>query len=1151
MNPVPRGASQLTNSLTFLSWNVDGLWNKLADPDFMEYVSSFDVVCLFETFLNITFFPPEKWANFCSFSCPAVKLSHQGRSSGGIVVLIRKEYFDFVSRVDVSCDQVLVLKLAKSLFETHCDVFLVACYVPPTDSPFYKDSVHKCQIHEIEQCLASVLERFGDALFLMCGDFNGRTANLQPNPDVFKPDPEQLLRHSTDMFIHNRQSDDSVVNPFGRHLLNVCACFELLILNGFCNPELSKQFTFVSSCGASVNDYFIMSTELVPLCANLKVDERVESVHMPLLLSVSCSQSQIDTNARHDKTQSDSYAKMTWNPDKAHILTEMCASSVFQNHIALANTQVEDSVDVALQTFTKAIKEAAACMTKNIRPHDGHQSDRHTQPWYDQECRTSKKSTKKALRNFNKKKTNENRIIYVEERKNYKRLLRTKEKEFKKNTVDKLINSCSNSEAFWKEIKKHRRKVRVQNNITEGAWFQHFSTVLNENAELNEDNVQFTEENNSEDMFHSLNVDITENEVRASLKHAKSGKAAGPDGIINEVLKVAEPTIVPFLTKYFNVIFSTSVFPEEWTKAIIFPLHKKGDVNNPDNYRGIALISCISKLYTHILNKRLTDWAEMNDKISDTQAGFRKNYSTLDHIFTVFALVQKQFLSDRKVYVSFVDFRKAFDTVKRHVLWNILSNLGVCGKMLLALQSMYKSVRFCVMDKMTCTDYFECLQGLKQGCLASPTLFTFLINELASYIISHGRHGFQFRPGAVELFLLMFADDIALFSSTPRGLQTQLNNLHTIATRLGLSVNVNKTKIIVFRKGGPLSRHEKWTYGTQNVEVVNVYKYLGLNFSTRLSIKVSVEDIVIKAKKCVVDIFKTLWKLNCTSPTIFFKLFDAQVVPILLYASEIWGTNELDEIEKVHLFACKRLLNVGLRTPNQMVYGELGRYPLFVMASTRCVSFWLRLCELANNRYSKMAYLMLKGLDEREKETWASEMKMLLYTNGFGHVWLSQGVGNKEAFLKVFKQQMSDCAKQNWSSKLSDSERFTLYSSFKSSLQREKYFDVVTSHYVRNMYIKFRLNISDLNCNRYRYHSNFFNLNACHFCPDAKEDETHFLFYCPIYNHLRAKYLAGFDLTYYRSRQLSILSADNIQSIVNIAKFIFYAFKFRATKLEL
>ena len=1117
----------------------------------MDYVSSFDVVCLFETFLNSPFSPPERWSKFCPFSCPAVKLSRHGRSSGGVVVLIRKEFRDFVSRVDVSCDHVVVLKFAKSFFSTDCDVFLVACYVPPVNSPYYNNSLHKCHTHEIEQCLASVLEQYGDALFLLCGDFNGRTANLQPNPDVFQTDSEQLLHYSTDRFISNRQSEDTVVNPFGRHLLDVCACFELLILNGFCNPEMSKQYSCVSSSGTSVNDYFIVSPELISLCTDLKVNERIESIHMPLSLTLTVSRLQSsDTNILPDHRRSNSLTKMMWHPEKAHIITEMCSSSDFQNCIALANVQVEESVDLALQTFTGAIKKAAACTLKNIRPHDGYHSDRHTHPWYDQECRTSKKITRKALRNFNKMKTKENRTIYVKERKRHKKLLRSKEKEYKENIVDKLINNCNNSEAFWKEMKKHKRKVKVQNNITKDTWFRHFSSVLNENAEHKEEDILFTEDN-SENMFHCLNVAITETEIRESLKHAKCGKAAGPDGIINEVLKVAEPSIVPFLTNYFNVIFSKGIFPDEWAKSIIFPLHKKGDLNNPDNYRGITLISCVSKLYTHILNKRLTDWAEANNIISDTQAGFRKNYSTLDHIFTVYALVQKQFSLNRKVYVSFVDFRKAFDTVKRHVLWNILLNIGVCGKMLSALQSMYKSVKCCVLDKMTCTDYFECMQGLKQGCLASPTLFSFLINELASYVISHGKHGFQFRPGAVELFLLMFADDIALFSSTPSGLQTQLNNLYTVATSLGLSVNVNKTKIVVFRKGGHLSKYERWTYGSQQVEVVNMYKYLGINFSTRLSLKLSVEDIVIKAKKCVVDIFKTLWKINCTSQKIFFKLFDAQVVPILMYASEIWGVNEIDEIEKVHLFACKRLLNVGLRTPNQMVYGELGRFPLFVLSSTRCISFWLRLCSLPDNRYSKIAYLMLKDLDEKGKETWATRIKMLLYTNGFGHVWLSQGVGNKTVFLKEFKQRLSDCAKQNWSSKLTDSDRFTIYCSFKSSLEREKYFDVVTSHYIRNMYTKFRLNISDLNCNKYRYQIQFSDLKACHYCPEAQENEMHFLFSCPLYNDLRTKYFSGFDLNYYKSRQLSILNVENITSIVSIAKFVFYAFKLRAAKLEL
>ena len=110
--------------------------------------------------------------------------------------------------------------------------------------------------------------------------------------------------------------------------------------------------------------------------------------------------------------------------------------------------------------------------------------------------------------------------------------------------------------------------------------------------------------------------------MKKAIQRLKSGKAVGVDGVIAEMLKAAEQEITPFLTKYFSVLFSSSQFPSEWTKAIIIPLHKKGDVNNPDNYRGISLLSVVSKVYTHIIKSRLTVWAESNFVLTDAQAGF-------------------------------------------------------------------------------------------------------------------------------------------------------------------------------------------------------------------------------------------------------------------------------------------------------------------------------------------------------------------------------------------------------------------------------------------------------------------------------------------------------------------------------------------------
>ena len=102
----------------------------------------------------------------------------------------------------------------------------------------------------------------------------------------------------------------------------------------------------------------------------------------------------------------------------------------------------------------------------------------------------------------------------------------------------------------------------------------------------------------------------------------------------------------------------------------------------------------------------------------------------------------------------------------------------------------------------------------------------------------------------------------------------------------------------------------------------------------------------------------------------FFKSFDIKIQPILTYASEIWATVRLDDIEKVHMMACKRFLAVALRTPNKMVYGELGRYPFFFVNSTlRCLKYWVRVLKM-DIRIPKQAYKMMILMDESEKKCW-------------------------------------------------------------------------------------------------------------------------------------------------------------------------------------
>ena len=115
--------------------------------------------------------------------------------------------------------------------------------------------------------------------------------------------------------------------------------------------------------------------------------------------------------------------------------------------------------------------------------------------------------------------------------------------------------------------------------------------------------------------------------------------------------------------------------------------------------------------------------------------------------------------------------------------------------------------------------------------------------------------------------------------------------------------------------------------------------------------------------------------LNNHSFELFLKLFDSQVQPITLYGAELWGLAAV-HCEKVHLFALERFLGVEMLTPNDLVYGETNRYPLFGNSAVRCIRYWLKLTRMVASKLPSKAYRMLHVLDERGKRNWVSNVRL-------------------------------------------------------------------------------------------------------------------------------------------------------------------------------
>ena len=227
-----------------------------------------------------------------------------------------------------------------------------------------------------------------------------------------------------------------------------------------------------------------------------------------------------------------------------------------------------------------------------------------------------KKPVRKLLRKFRKSLNRAESLNYCCARREYKKLLQQKRKKFNENVLNNPMQSVSDQQAFWQNMRKIlKNKYRPHNSILEQEWFNHFQKVLEQDIQ-DHDFDDF--ENCESDVYYDR--PITREEVLLAVQRLKNGKAAGPDGIIGEILKHA----MDFLVKFFNVLFDRGRYPNSWTESIIVPLFKKGNQNDPNNYRGISLCDISSKLYSSIINNRLQEWIEQNSLTGECQADFKK-----------------------------------------------------------------------------------------------------------------------------------------------------------------------------------------------------------------------------------------------------------------------------------------------------------------------------------------------------------------------------------------------------------------------------------------------------------------------------------------------------------------------------------------------
>ncbi len=229
-----------------------------------------------------------------------------------------------------------------------------------------------------------------------------------------------------------------------------------------------------------------------------------------------------------------------------------------------------------------------------------------------------------------------------------------------------------------------------------------------------------------------LNAPFTEKEMAVALRCLRNHKSGGLESVPAECYKYAtredaegraSNVLIPHLLRLMEFIRSTGDYPRQFAAVALSPIHKKGDVSVPGNYRGIAVGGALAKLYAFLLDRRLSAWAEAAGVRSAYQGGFRQGLGTVHNLFVLRHLTDMCRADvrglvpthSRSLFVCQDDFEKAFDRVPRELLWMRLEERGVHGACLDALKAAYARVEMHVRVSGVRAEPFVSGQGVKEG----------------------------------------------------------------------------------------------------------------------------------------------------------------------------------------------------------------------------------------------------------------------------------------------------------------------------------------------------------------------------------------------------------------------------------------------------
>ena len=338
---------------------------------------------------------------------------------------------------------------------------------------------------------------------------------------------------------------------------------------------------------------------------------------------------------------------------------------------------------------------------------------------------------------------------------------------------------------------------------------------------------------------------------------------------------------------------------------------KKGDLTNRQNYRGISLIPIALKIYNKMLLNRLKPHLE--SILRTNQNGFREGRSTVGHILALRRIIEEVKINNLPAIINFIDFRKAFDSISREKLFQILASYGIPATIIRAIKAAYIHTTAQVITEDGNSNCFKIEAGVLQGDTLAPYLFIIMIDYIMRTSTNESNHlGLTIserqsrRYPATKLTDTDFADDIALFSDSIEDAQSLLTLVVNAAKSVGLNINEDKTEYMTIN----IPNNTELQANGKTLNRVDNFKYLGS------WVENTSKDLKIRKGQAWTAIRKldNIWKSKLPR-NLKINFFRATIESIFLYGAETWTLSKKlnEELDGTYTRLLRHALNINWR----------------------------------------------------------------------------------------------------------------------------------------------------------------------------------------------------------------------------------------------